>query len=354
MNAYYLRHFHSILRKMTFLIILLSLSAQASWVPYTVQKNDQLGIVIQQLHFKKWLWGENGLVQKVYLKNKDILKSPNLLMTGEIIYLPQSLNDLGKGVSIYPKEVNNQKKSRAKVPKRIYETEFSEQQYNEKEKRNSKQEKRKALLRLGTIFSLMDRKLTDKTTNATATVKSDAIYGLFLMSKMPISEVWNIDSSLSYRKVSFASSTTRAFSVDSESFLKISVGGSKNYKHLNLGAGIIYEQLPVIAGVSATSIGVSSLNVLSPYINGSWNFHSWGKTNLELEFMAAYNLSSSADSISLESGFDTFTAVNLNRNLSKALSYSVVPFVQYGNKNTNTVKHSDLDLGMRLLLNWTH
>lgn len=344
------------MRKVILLATLFSFSAQAAWVPYTVKKGDELGKVIQDLGFKQWLWGEKGLVKKVYVKNSPPLESSNLIIVGQVIYLPQIPEDLDnplKEVSIYKAEHGNQPQAIDKqTPKTIYETELSEM--HNTEKKTIVDKKRNATLSVGVVASLMDRSLSDKTTNASGTAQSDPIYGLLLISQFPLSKLWNIDSSLTYRKIDFASSQSRTFAVNSNSFLRFSLGASRELEKLNLGAGLVYEQLPIITGVSATRIGVSSVKVLSPYISADWNFYSWGKTNLNLEFLGAYNLSGSGDNINLASGFDTQVSLNFSRQFSESLSYSLVPFVQYGNKETETVDHSDVDIGMRLLINWNH
>jgi hypothetical protein len=343
MNAYILCHYLTIFKRVTLFITLLSFSAEAGWVPYKVQGNDQLGKMIQDLGLKQWLWGESGLVQKIYLKNKNIINSPDYIFIDQVIYLPESLDDLKDEILTTDLNLSIRKESKTQ-----------NEEINKNMKGSTPDQKRKALLRVGTIFSLMDRSLTDKTTKAAGTAKSKAIYGLQVTSRMPISKFWNIDSSLTYRKVSFVSSSTRTFSVESESFLRLSLGASKVFTNFNLGGGISYEQIPIITGVSSTSIGISSFNVVSPYLMGDWSFYSWGRTNLGLEFMASYNLSSSKESFDLESGFDTSIALDLKRELTKNLSYSIAPFIQYGTKDTNTVEHSDLDIGTKLLLNWVH
>lgn len=200
----------------------------------------------------------------------------------------------------------------------------------------------------------MDRDLTDKTTNATGKAYSDTIYGAFIESRMPISKNWNIDSSITYRKIGFASSSTRTFTVESENYLRLSLGTSRTFEKFSLGAGIVYEQLPLITGVSSSNVGISSFNVLSPYILGDWNFYSWGKTTLGLEGRFLYNLSSSKDSFKLNSGMDATLGLSLTRSLSETFSYSLLPFATYGSKETNTVKHTDLNYGSRLLFNWFH
>lgn len=349
-----LRHLYFILRNVILFTILMSISAQASWTPYVVKRGDQLGKIVHNLGFHTKLWGEGGLVNRVFIKNKSILKSQDFIIIGQVIYLPQALEDfedivLKKNNSIEKQATQIVQSVETKDPATIFEDELSEENNTEKKLIDVK---RNAKLSMGIVVSLMDISLTDKTTNAGGVVQSDPIYGFVLISNIPISKLWNIDTSVAYRKIEFASSQSRTFAVNSSSFLRFSLGGSREFKSFNFGTGIVYEYLPIINGVSAVSIGVSGLNVISPYVTGDWNFYSWENTNLHLEFLGLYNLSGSGDN--LMSGFETQAALNLKRKISETLSYSVVPFVQFGSKETNTVDHSYTDIGMRLLINWSH
>lgn len=347
------------MRKLILIITFFSFSAQASWSPYTVKPGDQLGKLVQDLGLKKKLWGNKGLVAEVYDRNQSVIKSPDIIVIGQIIFLPQSLEDLevsGSKINEYNEEQEpipmEVKPLAEKEPTTIFEDELSEEIIT-KEK-DIDINKRKATLSLGVTTSLMDRNLTDKTTHASGTAQSEPIYGLFLISQIPIFNLWNIDTSMAYRKINFASSPSRRFAVNSTRFLRFSIGASRDFENINLGAGLIYEQIPIITGVSSTIIGFDGINVLSPYISGNWSFLSWGKMNLGFKFIALYNLSSSGNNITLVKGFDTRLALNLERGISEALTCSLVPFIQFGSKETKTVEHADKEAGVRFLINWKY
>lgn len=278
-------HFLRKLRKALALTsMIVSLSSYGGWRSYTVKKGDQLGFLIQKIGFKQYIWGDDGLLKKIYSN-----ENPNFIVVGQVIRLPENLTDLEK----LERFITKKKKD---YPNYVQPRKVAKDQ-------NGIEIERDALISFGTIFSLWDRGLKDKTSGANGDAKSNVIYGFFLEHHLPISMNWDIDSYLSFKHITFADSIKRPFIVNSKNFLKLSLGGARRYSNFRFGGGVVYEQMPIVTGVSSTEIGISSFNIVSPYVKGSWDFFQWQRSKLKLNMEMLKHLSSTKDSFELESGW---------------------------------------------------
>lgn len=311
------------------LLIIWSIPALGAWVSYTVKKGDTLSEIGKRSLPHISIWGRNGSVEMIYRKNKGVIDDKNLILVGQTLLIP--------GASLA--------ETKPKV---------TESGADKPSRHPASEDTALGLLKAAIVSSLWDRSLTDKTSGAKGTMRSKAIAGILIEGHFPVSKAWSIDSGVQYRNIEFTPAKNRALVQESKTYMEFRLGAIRKTESCEWGLGIQYEQLPLVTGVSSSEVGVTSFNVTSPYLMGSWRIHSYGKTSVWLAGKFTYNLNSTNESYKLESGQLIEVALPLNRKISDTFSFGLSPFVEYGKRETNTVKHTGTNIGIQLDFSWAY
>lgn len=338
------------------ILIFISIPAFAAWTPYTVQKGDTLGSLAKRSLPSRPIWGEGGSVAYLFNKNRSVIENPNVIYVGQEILIPEGEETLTVGeASIANKSEGREPATENDEPVAV---QAEEPQAHPQEiapvSLSPEIEDRRATLKVGLLSSLWDRSLKDKTTSASGTARSNAILGLSLESLFPVSKSWNAAVGISYRSIKFANAPNRTISADQANFVRFRIGASRSSENYELGGGFQYEQLPLVIGVSSSAVGITSFNVFSPYLSGTWKFHKFGKTSVGLGALLTYSFASSNEPYKLESGWLGEISLPLSRAVSESFSYGLTPFLEYGARETNTVEHTETNGGVKADFIWRY
>ncbi|HRO67777.1 MAG TPA: LysM peptidoglycan-binding domain-containing protein [Pseudobdellovibrionaceae bacterium] len=324
-------------RLQIFFILVLAVPAFAGWAPYTIRKGDTLSAIGRKFFPERPVWGEAGSVSMLARKNRSRIKNPDRIYTGQRIDVPEKNDESLAG--------REQIESLERETERIVPV---------TDRPDSLDQDRRGTFKLGLLFSLWDRMLKDKTTGTSGTLRSKAILGVSMEALFPISKTWSIESGVRLRNIEFSSAANRNIVADSKNYIDFHLGMSRAAESSEIGFGIQYEQLPLVTGVSVSAVGTTSFNVLSPYMHGAWQLHRYGKTKVSLKGRLAAHFPSSSESYKLEKGYLAEISVPLHREISEFASYGLIPFLEYGNRETNTVVHTETGGGIRAEFLWRY
>jgi LysM repeat protein len=323
-----------------YIALIFILSAPVALAQYVVKSGDTLGSIADQFNSNSRIWGKNGLARKIEQANG--LKNRDLIFPGMILQIP--------GLEV-AEEVGN--RAPATITPVAEEPALSRAPaMAEVAPAQAEDDGRPAILKASFGAGFFNRDLTDTTTGAGGSLKSKGVYSLGLSSLFPFSEESDVEVAVSYRTVSFLKSANRSLSQEQKSFLRTRLGWQWNSGAYSIGGGVQHEQMPLLTGVSASALAVSSFTVFSPYVRGTWGFKRWKKTKADLAFTAFWHFPSENTPYKLESGWSAHLQLPISRDVSPAFSYGFTPFAEFGKRKTNTVKHDDLETGVTADLIW--
>lgn len=321
------------LRIFSVLLFIVS-SAGADWRPYTVQPGETLGSIARRHRPGQPLWGPGGAVQELFEKNRSSIRRPDLIFAGKTLLVPENETSPENDVLATPAPTPSPPVS---PPPPGTATESL---------------RGPGLLKFSLSASLWDRDLTDKTTGASGTARSDAIWGLDLDSVFPWSPEWAVTADLGYRQVTFAGATNREIDNDSAGLLRLQLGVQRNFERFDIEAGLRHEQLPLVVGISPARIGFTKFNITSPYLGGSWRWTEYRGTEIGLGASFAVPVTASNDDEKLKTGWNAGLSLPLTRRLTENMSYGFTPFANVGAHETETVRHVESEFGLRLEFLW--
>lgn len=314
--------------------LILAPSASADWRPYTVQPGETLGAIARRHRPGQPLWGPGGAVQELFEKNRSSIRRPDLIFAGKTLLVPEIETAPENSVPATPAATAA---PTAPPPSPDPVTDSI---------------RGPGLLKFSLSASLWDRDLTDKTTGASGTARSDAIWGLGLDSVFPWSSEGAVTAGLGYRQVTFAGATNREIDNDSAGLLRLQLGVQRNFERFDIEAGLRHEQLPLVVGISPTRIGFTKFNITSPYLSGSWRWTEYRGTEIGLGASLAVPVAASSDDEKLKTGWNAGLSLPLTRRLTENISYGFTPYANVGAHETETVRHVESEFGLRLELRW--
>lgn len=336
-------------RKGFFIFILLLLPYPAA-ANYIVQVGDNIGSIAKKFKNGRKLWGKDGFAVELARANK--LENRDLIFPGDQLIIPNfapSAASIEKNLNVPPD--NEIKREPAQELTAIPEEDAAVAPISIPDVALLPED-RPALLRVSLAAGFWNRNVIDSTTGASGALRSKGIYGVDLVSSLPISEETDIETAASFRSVTFLKSTTRSLVREQSGFLKFGAGGVWHREKISWGAGLQFEQVPQLTGMSATALAISSFTVFSPYLKMQWRWKKWKKTNAALSFFGAYHLPSSIESYELRNGWSAEIGLPISREISPVFSYGFTPYLGVSRWITNTVKHSDIEPGFRADFVW--
>lgn len=308
--------------------VLTSLQTFPKWYEREIRPNDQLGYILQDLNFKEFLYGKDGLISKVLARNPHI-SNPDLIFPGQIVQLPQTKEDLNQQFTVI--ETRN-KEEQHQPNKVLHLKSYQDNNWT---------------FRLGPHLSYQNRDVYFATTSGK--VSSDIITGLYGDVNIPLNSNWALQSKILLRRISFTESTSRTFQSDSKLFLKLSFGVSRKIKKLQLLTGINVEKMPFIIESNPTTVTTESFYVISPYLGALYPILKRKNTLLMLGLSSRYLFPSSGSTRDFESGFGFKFYLDATKKINENHSISVITFADYVDSKTTLVEHQDLEAGIQLL-----
>jgi len=331
-----------------FLILALAESMAFATESYTVQFGDTLGSIAHRFSPDKPIWGRDGAAAQLYSQNTSVIQNPNKIFPGQVLSLGQS--SLATPVA---KETGAPSNEQAEPTEEKTETNSANTTTNLPSNRAPAAPERPGLVVVGAGSSLWERHLTDKTTGASGVARSNPATDVSVSVQFPVAQEWDISSGIHYDHVTFANAANRVLAADAENFVGFDLGMVHHLETFSYIFGARYEQIPLITGVNATTVGVTSFHVASPYAGLWWNARTWGKTRVDMATTFSYELGSSVAPYDFKGGWTTEFTLPITRQVSESNTLGIMPFVSYGSRETNTVTHRDWVFGAKAVWLWS-